>query len=74
MSLWKRIKDHKPVEEGIYVVARFEGDEMTWYSTDWCNCEGYFGPNSASYCGELNPTHWMLAREYRQALAALPRE
>ena len=74
MSVWKSIQDHKPTEEGIYVVAKFEGDKMVEYSTAWCLAEGYWGPNSASYWGARDMTHWMTAKEYRQALAALPRE
>ena len=71
--MWHSI-DNKPTKEGIIVVAHFIGDRMDWFSTDWANIEGYFGPNSANYCGERNPTHWMYHSEYREILEKIGRQ
>ena len=72
--MWHNIDKEKPTEDGLIVVARFEGDEMVWYCMDWAKCEGYFGPNSASYCGERDITHWMTRTEFRKILENLPKK
>ena len=72
-GLWKSIKE-KPTEPGIYVVARFEGDEMVEYDTNWACVEGYFGPNNQGWQVNIHPTHWMTAAEYRSFLATAPKE
>ena len=70
---WRPI-EQKPTEPGIYVVAEFNGDKMVHLSTDWARTEeGYWGPNSAAYCGRMKITHWMPYRDYRRALELLPR-
>ena len=71
--MWRSIKV-KPTEPGLYVVAKFVGDEMVDFCTDWACLEGYFGPNSAAYCGGRDMTHWMPRKEYRALLASVPRE
>ena len=70
--MWKSISN-KPTKDGIYVVARFEGDTMVDYDINWALCEGYWGPNNIGWQERIEPTHWMSRQEYRDALAKLPR-
>lgn len=71
--MWRSMKE-PPTVAGVYVVAKFVGDEMVEFSTDWACLEGYFGPNSASYWGARDMTHWMSWKDYRSVLASLPRD
>lgn len=73
MTMWRSIKT-KPTEPGIYVVARFEGDKMTDYDTNWAYLDGYWGPNNIGWQERISPTHWMPIAEYRKALEDIPRE
>lgn len=73
---WESKEKHTPTKEGLYVVAKFNSqtNEMEWFSTDWCCLDKYFGPNSASYCGPHDYTHWMTYASYRKILQKTPRE
>ena len=64
----------KPTEQGLYVVAKFEGDKMVEFCDEWALIEGYWGPNRRSYCGSYDMTHWMPRADYRRILETTPRD
>lgn len=73
--IWKSFKKHPmPKTWGIYVVARFEGDKMLDFDTNWAFIEGYFGPNNLGGQENIQPTHWMTRKEYRAMLEGATRE
>ena len=72
-GMWHSVKN-KPTQDGIIVVARFEGDKMVELSTNWAKLEGYFGPNSSSYFGTRDITHWMYYSEYREVIEKVMRQ
>lgn len=71
--IWKNIKE-KPTQEGIVIVAEFDGDIMVNLHTNWCFFEGHFEPNNRTWSAPIRPTHWMSYADYRKALETLPRE
>ncbi|MBO4719014.1 MAG: hypothetical protein J5658_03970 [Prevotella sp.] len=71
--MWRSI-DRRPTEQGIYVVARFEGDKMVSYDTNWALADGYFGPNNIGWQERIEATHWMPVSEYRKLLENAPKE
>ena len=43
--MWRDIRNGIPEEDGLYVVARFEGDKLLEYNLEYAKLDGYFGPN-----------------------------
>ena len=75
--MWKSIK-YPPTKSGIYVVAEFKGDEMVDFSTDYALIneyrEHYWGPNKTTGFSNINVTHWMNWKTYKQILSSIQRE
>lgn len=75
--MWKSIKI-PPTESGLYVVAEFKGDEMVDFSTDYAlineSGEHYWGPNKITGFSNINVTHWMSQKTYKQILSSIQRE
>ena len=71
--IWKSIKE-KPTQEGIYIVAEFDGDKMVNLHTNWAFYDGHLGPNNLTWSAPIRPTHWMSYADYRRALELLPRK
>ncbi len=71
--MWHSIQN-KPKQEGLYVVARFEGDKMIDFHPEYALLEGYWGPNNVGWSVRINVTHWMTREEYKRHLAEIERE
>lgn len=71
--MWHNIKN-KPTQEGLYVVAQFEGDKMVDFHPEYALIEGYWGPNNIGWSQRIEVTHWMTRKEYREHLENAPRE
>ena len=71
--MWKDIKKEKPTEEGVYVVATFEGDVMTDLHLDYALYEGNFTPNRYGSYG-IHVTHWMKWSDFREAISKIERQ
>lgn len=76
--MWRSRKAHPtPERDGIYVVARFVDGRMV----DWSTNYGFLKERGGWFSNSGDPTnfvpaftHWMPYSEYRDAIAAVPRE
>ena len=76
MYYWENI-NVKPTIEGLYVVARFEGDKMIEFSTNYIYLKemgSTLFPNTPGTGLEKEPTHYMTYKDYRMMLEALPKK
>ena len=73
--MWRDIRNGIPEEDGLYVVARFEGDKLLEYNLEYAKLDGYFGPNKLmGGLNRVNYTHWMRWVDFRELLRCCERE
>lgn len=68
--MWHSFKE-KPTKDGIYVVAKFDGDRLVELCTQWCVLDGVLMPNTIPYFGSRDMTHWISQSEYYRVLENL---
>ena len=65
--MWREISKEKPVEDGLYCVAEFDGKRLVSYSLNFCVVDGVLRLNGG-WCDRINITHWMPYSELREML------